>query len=207
MPEQHQIRQFLLFVFTLLIPTFALWTVASGPLAQPAIGFVNMVLTNWFPDVVNMLYVNGNEALLMTEFGEKDGKLIPLAEAEYRLGFQVNSRILSYSLPFYTALHFATQKKEYLNSYVYGLLILYPLMAIGLLCLCLKELMVNLGSHFFDQGDVFVPEANFIALTYQLSVLIVPTLGPAAIWLWQSKDSPLLQGVLNKVSAATKTES
>ena len=85
----------------------------------------------------------------MTEFGEKDGTLVPLLGAEYRLGFRVNTRIISYSLPFYTALHFATQKKDYLGSYVWGLLVLYPLFVFGLLCLCLKELMVNLGADFF----------------------------------------------------------
>lgn len=189
-------RQFLLYVFVLLIPCFALWTVASMPLALPAIGFVNTVLTYWFPDTVNVLYVDGSKALLMTQFGEQGGKLIPLSQAEYRLGFEVNPRILSYSLPFYTALHFATQKKEYLNSYVWGLLVLYPLMAIGLLCLCLKELMVGLGQTFLDQPDVFVPNPNAIGLAYQLSVLIVPTLGPAVIWVVQSRNSPLLKDSL-----------
>lgn len=193
MSEQHHVRQFLLFVFTLLIPCFTLWTVASGPLAIPALGFANMVLTHWFPNVVNALYVDGSQALLMTEFGEKAGKLVPLLGAEYRLGFQVNTRILTYSLPFYTALHFATQKKEYLNSYVWGLLILYPLLTFGLLCLCLKELMVSLGTHFFDQPGIYVPDANLIGILYQFSVLIVPTLAPAIVWLWQSKDSPLLR--------------
>jgi len=196
--EQHHMRQFLLFVFTLLIPCFALWTVASGPLAIPAIGFVNTVLTHWFPAVVNTLYVDGNQALLMTEFGEQGGKLVPLAGAEYRLGFQVNTRILSYSLPFYTALHFATQKKDYFNSYVWGILILYPLFAFGLLCLCLKELMTGLGTHFLDQPGVFVPNANLIGILYQFSVLMVPTLGPAILWVWQSKDSPLLRMALGK---------
>jgi hypothetical protein len=112
MADQHHVRQFLIYVFTLLIPCFALWTVVSGLLSIPATGMINMILTAWFPDVVNALYVDGANALLLTEFGENNGQLIPLSEAEYRLGFQVNTRILSYSLPFYTALHFATQKKE-----------------------------------------------------------------------------------------------
>ncbi len=196
MIEQHHLRQFLLLVFALLIPCFVLWTVASGPLAVPAIGLVNLVLTHWFPDVVNTLYVEGSQALLMTEFGEKDGVLVPLLGAEYRLGFRVNTRILSYSLPFYTALHFATQKKDYLGSYVWGLLVLYPLFVFGLLCLCLKELMVNLGATFFTQPGVFVPDANVIGILYQFNVLIVPTLAPAILWLWQSKESPLLQNAL-----------
>jgi len=191
-------RQFLLYVFVLLIPFFALWTVASGPLAIPAIGFVNTVLTHWFPDLVNTLYVDGNNALLMTEFGEKDGKLVALDGAEYRFGLQVNTRILSYSLPFYTALHFATQKEEYLSSYVWGLLVLYPLFMIGLLCLCVKELMVSLGAHFFDQPGVWVPDANLIAILYQFSVLIIPTLAPVILWVWQSKESPLIRMAFEK---------
>ena len=198
MVEQHHMRQFLLFVFTLLIPCFALWTVLSVPLALPAMGVVKIILTNWFPDVVNTFYVDGTQALLMTEFGEKNGQLIPLAGAEYRLGFEVNTRIVSYSIPFYTALHFATQKKEYLGSYVWGLLVLYPLMIIGLLCLCLKQLMTSVGAHFLDQPGVFVPDANLIGILYQFSVLIVPTLGPAILWVWQSKDSPLMHAALGK---------
>ena len=196
MIEQHHMRQFLLYVFILLIPFFVLWTVFSGPLAVPAIGLVNLILTHWFPDVVNTLYVDGSHALLMTEFGEKDGRLVPLIGAEYRLGFQVNTRILSYSLPFYTALHFATQKQDYLISYVWGVLILYMFFVFGLLCLCLRELMVHLGANFFNQPGAFVPGANLIGILYQLNVLIVPTLAPAVLWLWQSKDSPLLLNAL-----------
>ena len=196
MVDQHQLRQFLLFVFVLLVPCFALWTVASGPLAIPAVGFVSSILTQWFPDTVNALYVSGAKAILMTEFGEQDGKLIALANAEYRLGFEVNTRIVSYSLPFYTALHFATQKKDYLSSYLLGLLLLYPLIVFGLLCLCLRELMVNLGATFFTQSGVYVPNANLIGVSYQFCVLIVPTLAPAMLWLWQSRESPLLRAAL-----------
>ena len=164
MAEQHHMRQFLLFVFTLLIPFFALWTIASAPIALPAIGIAGMLLTNWFPDVVNALYAGGSEAILMTEFGENAGQLIPLSEAEYRLGFEVNTQILSYSLPFYTALHFATEKKTYLAGYLWGVLILYGLFVFGLVCLCLKELMVNVGAPFFNQPGALVPYAEVIAI-------------------------------------------
>jgi hypothetical protein len=195
-PEQPHMRQFLLYVFALLIPCFVLWTVISVKLAVPAIGLVHLVLTHWFPDIVQALYLNGNHALLMTNFGEEAGKLIPLSDAEYQLGFQINPRMLSYSLPFYTALHFATQREEYLGSYIWGLLLLYPLVVFGLLCLCLKELMVNLGPIFFDQPGIFVPNSNVIGILYQLNVLIIPTLVPAMLWVWQSRDTPLLQMTL-----------
>lgn len=194
--EQHHFRQFLLFVFILLIPCFGLWTVGSELLARPAVGFVNTVLTNWFPNVVHSLYIDGKQTLLLTEFGERGGKLIPLAEAEYRLGFPINVRLLSYSLPFFTALHFATPQKDYLNRYLWGLVALYPMMALGLLFLCMKELMVSLGKTFLQQPDAWVPDANFIGLGYQISVLLVPTLGPVMIWLWHNRETPLLADVM-----------
>ena len=190
-------RHFLLFVFALLIPCFGIWTALSSPLAIPAIGFVHTLLINWFPDVVHGLHLQGAEGLLLTEFGEANGRLIPLDEAEYRLGFLVNTRIVSYSIPFYTALQSATQKEDYLGSYLWGLLVLYPIFAFGLLCLCLKELMVNVGAPLFDQPEVFVPDANLIGLLYQLNVLIIPTLAPAALWAWQSRDTPLFRQQLS----------
>jgi hypothetical protein len=197
MVEQHHMRQFLLFVFVLLIPSFALWTLASASLALPAIGLVNMMLTAWFPDVVNTLYADGTEAVLMTEFGVLNDKLVSLKEAEYRLGFKVNTGILSYSIPFYTALHLATQKQDYLGTYFYGILALYTLFVFGLLCLCLKELMVNLGAVFFHQAGVFVPPADLIGILYQLNVLIMPTLTPVVLWAWQSRNTQLLKGAFN----------
>ena len=68
---------------------------------------------------------------------------------------------------------------------------LYPVFTFGMLCLCLKELMVNLGAAFFDQPDVFVPGANLIGLLYQFNVLIIPTLASALLWAWQSRETPL----------------
>ena len=194
MPEQHYLRQFLLFIFVLLIPCFALWTAASAALALPAIGFVNTLLNAWFPDVVNAVYAQGPEALLMTEFGELNCKLVAPQESDYLLGFKLDTRTLSYSLPFYTALHFATPKQDSLGKLFWGLLTLYVLFIFGLLCLCLKELMVNLGAVFFTQPEVFVPPADVIALLYQLNVLLIPTLAPAILWAWQNRDTPLLQG-------------
>lgn len=206
MAEQHHLRQFLLLAFLLLIPCFALWTAASAALAVPAIGLVNMMLTAWFPDVIHALYVDGVEALLMTEFGELDGRLVSLTESEYRLGFKINTGILSYSIPFYTALYFATSRRGYLGNFFWGLLLLYSLIVLGLLCICLKELMVNLGAVFLNQTGVFTPPADVIGLLYQFNVLIVPTLAPVILWTWQSRDTPLLKDAFNSVRQAIASE-
>jgi len=189
MAEQPYMRQFLLYAFALLLPCFTLWAVLGPKMVIPAIGLVHLALTHWFPDVVNALYLDGNNALLMTEFGEQAGRLVPLAVAEHRLGFQINPRILSYSLPFYTALHFAMRREHYVGSYLWGLLALYCLLVVGLLCLCLKTLMVQLGGAFLEQPGVLVPPANVIGIMYQFSVLITPTLAPVIILVWQNQET------------------
>jgi hypothetical protein len=194
--EQRHLWQFLLYVFVLLIPSFVLWTAISDRLQVPAVGLVDLALTHWFPGVVHGLWPDGYNALLMTEFGEKNGQPVPLTEASHQLGFRVNPRILTYSLPFYTALYFATPRENYLANYLWGLLLLYGVAVFGLLSLCLKELMVNLGGLFLNQQGVFVPHTNVIGILYQFNVLILPTLAPAVVWLWQSRDQPLLQDLL-----------
>jgi hypothetical protein len=196
LPERNHLRQFLLFVFVLLIPCFAVWTVLSARLATPVIGLCNIILSHWFPDIVNVVYQQGADALLMTHFDQVDGLLVPAAEGDVGLGFRLNTRILSYSIPFYAALHFATEKEHYFASFFWGLLWLYTGFLMGLLCLSLKELMVTLGSVFLDQPGVLVPGADAIGIAYQLNILIVPTLAPALIWAWQSRDTPLLRGFI-----------
>ena len=48
-PPDNNLRQFLLFAFALIIPCFALWTVAMGYIAMPAVGLADMILRPWFP--------------------------------------------------------------------------------------------------------------------------------------------------------------
>ncbi len=198
MQPDNALRQFLLFAFVLLLPCFALWTVAAQPLAMPVVGLADLLLGAWFPSVVESLSFHGGDVVLMTAFGELDGKPVLPGQSEYQLGFSINPGILSYSFPFYAALHFATQKKEYLWNFLTGVMVLYPLFLVGVLSLCLKELMLGLGPLFLDLPDSFIPNANVIALFYQLNVLIIPTIAPIALWLWQNWDTPLLRGVFGR---------
>lgn len=201
LPENRHLRQFLLFVFALIVPSFALWTVAADALAMPVVGLADMILEAWFPAIVDKLVFQGSDVYLMTQFGEIDGRPVPQDQSEFQLAFLINPAILSYSIPFYATLHFATQKEQYLMGFVSGLLMLFPLILLGLVCLCLKQLMMNLGVLFMEQDGVWIPHGNVIALLYQLNVLIVPTVAPIAIWAWQNQDAELFSSLLNKEAA------
>ena len=47
-----------------------------------------------------------------------------------------------------------------------------------------------------------MPNGTLIALFYQLNVLIVPSVAPICLWAWQSRDSELMRGLLQRLPAA-----
>lgn len=202
LPEKNHLRQFLLFVFVLLIPCFAVWSFFSAHLITPVIGLAHLILSSWFPDIVNLVYQQGADAVLLTRLDEVDGRLVPSLDAAAGLGFTTNTRIMSYSIPFYAVLHLSTEKKHYLASFFWGVVILYLFILLGLVCTLMKDMMTTFGPVFLEQPGVFVPGPNLIAIAYQLSVLIVPTLVPVLIWAWQSRDTVLLQGLLGQAGTA-----
>lgn len=194
--DNPQLRQFLLFVFALIVPCFALWTVAADALAMPVVGLADMLLRAWFPGVVEGLVFRDGDVYLLTLFGDADGRPVAPELSEFQLAYRVNPGILSYSLPFFATLHFATQKQEYLGSFLAGVMLLYPLILLGLITLCMKDMMVHLGPLFMEQPGVWLPHGNVIGIAYQLNVLIVPTVAPIAVWAWQSRDSDLFTSLL-----------
>lgn len=199
MSEKHHLRQFLILIFALMVPAFALWTALGSALALPAIGFSNMILGAWLPEIIDALGVQGSATILLTHYGELNGQIVPATQAGDVIGFKVNPGILSYSIPFYTALYFATAGNNKLGQYLSGVFALYVLLVFGLVCMCLKDLMVQLGPTFTEHPTAAVPPANLIAIMYQLNVLIAPTLGPVLLWAWQSRDTALWQSLLQTI--------
>jgi len=183
-------------VFLLLLPCFGLWTLLAPALVKPAIGFVHLLLSNWMPTTVASVQVDGSQALIMTQFGELQGKLVSARAAGHAIALPVNTNILSYSIPFYTALMLATPGDNKMNLYGQGLIWLYLVLVLSLVFLCLKVLMTNLGIHFSNQGSLLQPPNNLIALVYQLATLILPVLIPVVLWLYQCRNTPLLQTLL-----------
>lgn len=200
--EKPKLYHFVGLIFLWLIPCFVVWVSLSGALALPAVWANNLLLTFALPDIAYSFSSAGPQALLATHFGELDGEIVSAQVAGYRLAYPIDTRILSYSLPFYAALHFATETTTGAgtggNNYLKfgkGLLVLYPLLILGMISVNLKNLMLGLEGIFIESGSTAGPA---IAMMYQLSTLMIPPLAPIMVWAWQSKDSPLLQQFLIK---------
>ena len=73
-------------------------------------------------------------------------------------------------------------------------------MALGFSAMLSIDLMLNVGPLFLDLPQV--PPATLIALVYQFSVLMAPTLLPVAIWGFQLRGSPLWDSLVAGVREA-----
>jgi hypothetical protein len=152
------------------------------------------LLSVWLGDSVASVALNGTEMLVISRYGENDGELMSAAVAGNQLGFPINTRTLSYSIPFFAALHFATPMRSGWDRFAWSLLLLWLLLAIGLVSTVLKDMMLSLGALFMENGRV--PPADLIALAYQFSTLMVPPLAPVILWAYSAKDSPTFLSLL-----------
>ena len=189
-----KLYKFVGYVFIWMIPCFGIWMSLNSALVSPAVWITDFILTYTFPEVVHEISLNGKQALLSTHFGKLDsGEIVSARIAGYRLAFPMNTQILSYSIPFYSALYLATLDGGSWAKYGKGLLVLYTLIIVGMLSICLKNLMLGLGTSFVDG---FSTEASIIGIMYQISTLIVPSVAPVIVWAWQARESSILKQLL-----------
>ena len=197
LPEKPGSR-LLLWIVLLLPACFIVWHALASVLAAPAVYAAGELLLLWLPRLIEGYSLQGTTMVLTTQYGETGGQLVPLAEAEFQIGFNQDTRLLSYSIPFYAALHFASSVDNAMERFGRGLLVLWLLMVVGLIFVSLKNLMVALGEVAFTEGVLPPPAA--IALLYQFSVLMVPTVAPLCLWAWGARNSPAIRKL---VMAAT----
>ncbi|WOJ94193.1 exosortase H-associated membrane protein [Congregibacter variabilis] len=186
--------RFTLTVFALLPVCFLIWYYLGNFIAAPAVVLIEPVLLGWLGDTIASVGLRGTDMLVMTHYGETGGLIMSHTEAGNQLAYPVNTRTLSYSIPFFTALHIATPMRASWERFAWCLLGLWLLLAIGLISTTLKDLMLGLGAVFM--GHEAVPPTDAIALLYQFSTLMVPPLAPVLLWAYTAKDSPAFIGLL-----------
>lgn len=192
--EKRPLLRFCLTVLALLPACFILWHLAAVHVAAPAVALTGPLLSTVYGSLVESVSMQGTDMLVMSRFGETGGAIVSAQEAGNQLAYPVNTRTLSYSIPFYAALHFATPQKESYSRFAWYLLLLWLLLALGLFSTALKDLMLGLGPIFLEHPKT--PPADGVALAYQFSTLIVPPLMPVILWAYAAAGTPLLADLL-----------
>ncbi|MEM6301509.1 MAG: exosortase H-associated membrane protein [Pseudomonadota bacterium] len=184
--EQRPVARFALAVLALLPICFVGWQLLGSVLAAPAVMASKLALTSWLPQNVTEVSLQGTDMLVVSTF-------VPRGN-EDNLAYLINTRALSYSIPFYTALHLALRQENSLAVYAWNLLVLWVLLALGLVATALKDMLVTEAESFL--AAPLVPPADLIALAYQGSALLVPTIAPIALWAYATRESELFSTLL-----------
>lgn len=178
----------------LLMPvTFVAWYALGSMLAAPAVWLSSLILENWFPELIASVTLEDTRMMVMATLGEVDGRIMPAEDAGYQLGLPVDTRVLTYSVPFYAALHFATPMPASWERFARALLVLWLLVILGLVSTTLKNFMLTFGERVLELPQA--PPADVIALAYQFNTLIVPPLAPILLWGLAVRDTPVMRSL------------
>ena len=193
-------RQFVLTLILMPI-TFGVWYAAGTLFAAPAVWLCDFLLSSAYPNIVEAVGLRGVEVLVRTQFGEDGGVIMAAADAGNRIALEINTRLVSYSIAFYAALLMASNLKDAIYKFCFGLFWLWLIMTFGLASILGKDLLLMVGAPFLTAPGV--PPADLIALTYQFNVLLMPTLAPVCLWFWQLRGSPLWEALANDIKRAS----
>ena len=198
-------RQFVLTLILLPI-TFGIWYAAGTLFAAPAVWLCDFFLSNVYSESVDTAGLQGVEMTVRMQFGENEGQFLPATQAGNQIALQTNTRLVSYSIAFYAALLLASNLQDGIYKFCVGLFWLWVIMAFGLASIVGKDLLLMVGGPFLNSP--WVPPGDFLALTYQFNVLLMPTLAPVCLWFWQLRGSPLWEALaedIRRASASAKT--
>jgi hypothetical protein len=193
-------RQFVLTLILMPI-TFGVWYAAGTLFAAPAVWLCDFLLSSAYPNIVEAVGLRGVEVLVRTQFGVDGGVIMAAADAGNRIALEINTRLVSYSIAFYAALLMASNLKDAIYKFCFGLFWLWLIMTFGLASILGKDLLLMVGAPFLNAPGV--PPADLIALTYQFNVLLMPTLAPVCLWFWQLRGSPLWEALANDIKRAS----
>ena len=194
-------RQQILMTLVLMPITFALWYAAGSLLVGPAAWMAGAVLSGLYSSVIASAGLSDTLFVVSAEFGSLNGTIVSAQQAGNELVFEINTRLVSYSIPFYAALLWSSKLITAMNRFALGLFVLWIAMAIGLIVMAMKELMLAVGTPFLEATGV--PPAPLIALSYQFSVLVAPTLMPVLLWLIQLRGTPLWVSLQSRLTPKT----
>lgn len=198
-------KQQLLLALVLLPITFALWYASAQLLVAPASFICDWILHLWLNNLVTSTGLADTTLVVTTNLGSLNGAIVPAKTAGNVITFEIDTNLVSYSLPFYTALLWASRVDRQLDKFVLGLVVMWVLMAISLGSMIAKEMMFAIPESFaMAAGN---PSRHIVALAYQFNVLLMPTLAPVALWLFQLRGSPLWEELSRRLEEASTTKS
>ena len=193
-------RQFVLTLILMPI-AFGIWYAAGALFSAPAVWLGDMLIQAAYPHLIESVWLQDMKMGALTQFGMLGGEVVAASAAGNQIELEINTRLVSYSIAFYAALLMASSLQNGFYKFCLGLFCLWVVMAFGLASIAAKDLLVMVGAPFLSAPGV--PPADLLALTYQFNVLLMPTLAPVCLWVWQLRGSPLWEALASDIRRAS----
>jgi len=175
-------------VFLWLAVAFALWYAAARPVSLAATWIGGGIVTALAPASATGVEYRDREAVIAIEPDYETARRHAL-KAGMILDVPVSPLIVTYSLPFFLALMLASRPRAPAWKFAAGLGVLLVVAGIGVGFDALKSLLALAapgGAPLFAFRQAM---REAIALGYQLSTLIVPSVLPLALWIGLAREA------------------
>lgn len=177
------IGQFFIRALIFLGPALFIWSAARVPLSLPTAWLADVSVALLFPGWATGMEIEGTHLSLLTnlQIEHESGRAAYLTPAAQILNY-------SYGLPLLVALLLASESKGWWWKAALGAMLLAPLHVLGICSSWLVGIAIHAQQATSSITGFTSTHQNVIAVLYQFSTLILPTLAPIAIWLIMERE-------------------
>jgi len=176
------LARFIVRVFVWLPVAFVVWYFAAPVLTWPAALLVELAARAGLADLVRGVEQSGATLTIATSL-RAGGTLARPGQVTV----DVNALLYSFGLPLYAALVLAAREPGWPRRLFAGYALLVPVIAWGVLADFLKNIAITSGPLIASQTGFVAWQRDVIAFAYQLGSLILPTVVPAAAWVFMHR--------------------
>jgi hypothetical protein len=176
------LARFIVRVFVWLPVAFVVWYFAAPVLTWPAALLVELAARAGLADLVRGVEQSGATLTIVTSL-RAGGTLARPGQVTV----DVNALLYSFGLPLYAALVLAAREPGWPRRLFAGYAVLVPVIAWGVLADFLKNVAITSGPLIASQTGFVAWQRDVIAFAYQLGSLILPTVVPAAAWVFMHR--------------------
>jgi hypothetical protein len=173
--------RFLLLVFAWLFLSFIVWRVSAPFLVWPVTLLSHAFSAIFLSDLVNGVEQQGSAIIFLTSL--RPAQATTTISASGLLTVEVDTLIYTFGLPLLAALTLAARQPRPMRTLGLAYAVLLPLETWSVVAQFLKDVAITAGPGVASQTGFSAWQREVIAFAYQFGALILPTVGPAVVWV------------------------
>lgn len=165
----------------LLIPSIIAWYFFAHWLTIPLGWSAAQIMQSLFTWAQDGYQIQGTMISLLTSIHIPD----PAGGASGRIALaspEIDYRLYGFGLPLFVSLMLAKPPPHFLRGFIIGVITIFFFQSVGVTLGWLKQIIFDTGAAGIAQTGFSHGQTQIVALGYQLSTLLLPTLIPITLW-------------------------